>query len=107
MSLSHLYNTTFSIERATLNDDSFGGQTAVFTVVAADRRGALQRMNASEIVFSDREVVHSNFKLFCDTSIDIQAGDHIKVGDRQFDVKSADNVIQRNLFQRVDMLEIV
>ncbi len=107
MSLAHLYDVAFDIERSSDVNDPYGGHTAVFNAIATNKKCALQRKSASEIVFSDRETVWANYSLFCDSGLDIIAGDHVTVGTRTFDVKSADNVNEADLFKQVELLEIV
>jgi len=107
MSLANLYNVTFDIARPSDVSDPFGGHTAVFNIIETGKKCALQRKSASEIIFSDRETVWANYTLYCDSGLDIIAGDHIVVGSRSFDVKSVENVNQFNLYLEVELLEIV
>jgi len=76
---------TFTPQTVTRTADGQGGYTDAWTD-GTDFSGRLSILTTAEMMLEDKETASATYKIFCETSVDVDADDLVKLSLRTFKV---------------------
>ena len=79
---------TFTPQTNAPVSDSQGGYTNVWTD-GTDFSGRLSVLTTAEMMLEDKETASATYKIFCETSVDVDVDDRVKLSTRMFKVLGA------------------
>jgi len=83
--ISDYFDTDFSVIRVTKNKDA--GGAIVETLAIADRgKSYLQPLSGDERIQNSKPEAVASFRLYCETSIDVNEKDRIRINGRDMEI---------------------
>jgi SPP1 family predicted phage head-tail adaptor len=108
MSISDLYDITFSVQSTTATPDSYGTQTEGWSNVAglSEVKGHMRRLSANEIIQNEKRGYNSTHRFYCNYTSSITAGMRIVYSGSNYKIVAPpDNPHEQNEFLQIDTLK--
>ena len=86
MALSDYYDITFDVIRPTIGQDSGGAITDSDSTHSSGNPGHIEPLSGNEQIINQKKMLQANFRLYCDSEVDILETDRISSNSKTYDI---------------------